>query len=58
MNSCDVFFYQTGRVLGVDNLEAFSKSFGFGRPTGIDLPDEVKECRNALERCPVGWFAV
>lgn len=42
MNSCNVFFYNTGRAAGVDNIEAFSKLFGFGRPTGIDLPDEVK----------------
>ncbi|MBI5143795.1 MAG: penicillin-binding protein 2, partial [Candidatus Omnitrophica bacterium] len=40
MNSCNVFFYQTGRAMGVDNIETFTKSFGFGRPTGIDLPDE------------------
>lgn len=41
MNSCNVFFYNTGRAMGVDNIEASAKSFGFGRPTGIDLPDEV-----------------
>lgn len=41
-NSCNVFFYNTGRVAGVDSIEGFAKSFGFGRPTGIDLPDEVK----------------
>lgn len=41
MNSCNVFFYNTGRVMGVDNIENFAKSFGFGKPTGIDLPDEV-----------------
>ncbi len=40
MNSCNVFFYQTGRAAGVDNIEAFSKLFGFGKATGIDLPDE------------------
>jgi len=42
MNSCNVFFYNTGRAAGVDNIEIFAKLFGFGRPTGIDLPDEVK----------------
>ena len=42
MNSCNVFFYQAGRAAGVDSLEAYARLFGFGRPTGIDLPDEVK----------------
>lgn len=41
-NSCNVFFYNTGRLLGADNLEAYAKLFGFGKPTGIDLPDEVR----------------
>ncbi len=42
MNSCNVFFYNTGRAAGVDSIEAFAKIFGFGKPTGIALPDEVK----------------
>lgn len=42
MNSCNVFFYNTGRAAGVDLLEAYAKLFGFGKLTGIDLPDEVK----------------
>ena len=41
-NSCDVFFYNTGRAAGVDAIEAYAKFFGFGQPSGIDLPDEVK----------------
>ena len=42
MNSCNVFFYNTGRALGVDNIEEFAHAFGFGKKTGIDLPDEAK----------------
>ena len=41
MNSCDVFFYNTGRAAGVDAIEFYAKLFGFGRSTGLDLPDEV-----------------
>ncbi len=41
MNSCNIFFYNTGRAAGVDNIEMYAKLFGFGRPTGIDLPDEA-----------------
>ena len=40
-NSCNVFFYNIGRMAGVDLLEAYAKSFGFGKLTGIDLPDET-----------------
>ncbi len=42
MNSCNVFFYNTGRALGIDNIEAGAKIFGFGKTTGIDLPGEAK----------------
>ncbi len=41
-NSCNVFFYNTGRALGVDRLELYTKLFGYGKATGIDLTDEVK----------------
>jgi penicillin-binding protein 2 len=41
MNSCNVFFYNTGRATGVDNIEHFARMFGFGARTGIDLPDEA-----------------
>ncbi len=42
MNSCNIFFYNTGRALGVDNIEEFVHIFGFGKKTGIDLPNEAK----------------
>ncbi len=40
-NSCNVFFYQAGRAAGVDNIEAYAIRLGFGKPTGIDLPEEA-----------------
>ncbi len=42
MNSCNVFFYNAGRVLGIDNIEEAAKLFGFGKVTGIDLPGEAR----------------
>lgn len=42
MNSCNVFFYNAGRIEGGDTLETYARAFGFGRVTGIDLPDEVR----------------
>jgi penicillin-binding protein 2 len=38
--SCDVYFYELGKRLGVDRIEAFSKACGFGELTGIDLHHE------------------
>jgi len=40
-NSCNVFFYNTGMLLGPDLIAKYSQKFGFGRPTGIDLPQET-----------------
>jgi penicillin-binding protein 2 len=40
VQSCDVYFYDLARHLGVDELDRFLAQFGFGRPTGIDLPGE------------------
>ncbi|MDR0653288.1 MAG: penicillin-binding protein 2 [Synergistaceae bacterium] len=40
-DSCDVFFYQNGVKLGIDNLIKWGRDFGIGQPTGIDIPGEV-----------------
>jgi len=48
-NSCDVFFYETGggfeetrfRGLGVERIAQYARLFGFGEPTGVELPSEV-----------------
>ncbi len=40
-HSCDVYFYQLGLKIGLNRLLADVPEFGFGRPTGIDLPSEI-----------------
>lgn len=40
VQSCDVYFYQVAVELGIDRMEAFLKSFGFGARTGIDVSGE------------------
>ncbi len=42
IHSCDVYFYQLGLETGVDNIVDFSKRFGLGKATGIDLFEEEK----------------
>jgi penicillin-binding protein 2 len=39
--SCDVYFYQLGQKLGVERWAKYGRDCGFGRRTGIDLPDEA-----------------
>jgi penicillin-binding protein 2 len=38
--SCDIYFYQLGRLIGVDTIAERSSRFGFGKRTGIDLLNE------------------
>ena len=38
--SCDVYFYQLGYKLGLEEFYRYSSACGFGQKTGIDLPQE------------------
>ena len=38
--SCDVFFYETARRLGIERLAAMAHRFGFGKPLGLEIPGE------------------
>ncbi|MCK4842510.1 MAG: penicillin-binding protein 2 [Methylococcales bacterium] len=38
--SCDVYFYDLARTLGIDKIHDFLYQFGFGQKTGIDLAGE------------------
>jgi penicillin-binding protein 2 len=40
-NSSDTFFYQVATMLGADRLAYYAHMYGFGQPTGIDLPGEA-----------------
>lgn len=40
-NSCNVFFYNMGMLTGPDAISKYAERFGFGRPSGIDLPGEM-----------------
>ncbi len=39
--SCDVYFYTVGNMLGVDRIHKWATLLGLGVPSGIDLPNEV-----------------
>ncbi|HUO88668.1 MAG TPA: penicillin-binding protein 2 [Rhizomicrobium sp.] len=38
--SCDVFFYEVARRLGIDKMEAAARALGLGAATGIEIPGE------------------
>jgi penicillin-binding protein 2 len=40
-HSSDTFFFQLAGMLGIDRLAHWANQYGFGAPTGIDLPGEV-----------------
>lgn len=39
--SCNVYFYQMGRAVGLEKWQKAGLALGFGQPTGIDLIGEV-----------------
>jgi len=38
--SCDIYFYQLGFRLGIDDIERVAREFGLGEKTGVELPGE------------------
>ncbi len=40
-DSSDTFFYQVAQMLGIQRLAYWAHQYGFGNPTGIDLPNEA-----------------
>ncbi len=39
-DSCNVFFYDVGRRVGIDRLNDYARHFGLGEATGIELPEK------------------
>lgn len=58
--SCDVYFYNLGRRLGIDRIAEIARAFGFGEPTGLDLSFErrglVPSEKWALEGRRARWY--
>ena len=40
VESCDVYFYNVGKKLGVDRIASYAKQLGLGKPTGVGLQNE------------------
>ena len=39
--SCDIYFYEVARRLGIDKMAEAAHALGLGSPTGIELPGEL-----------------
>ena len=39
LNSCNVFFYDVGRQVGIERLGEYAARFGLGMKTGLELPE-------------------
>lgn len=39
--SCDIYFYDLARSLGIDAIHDYLSQFGFGKKTGIDIDGEL-----------------
>jgi penicillin-binding protein 2 len=59
MHSCDVYFYEVGRRLGIERIDKWCKRFGLGVPTGIKLSGELPGLVGSPEwkrtRFHAGW---
>ncbi len=40
-HSCDIFFYNTGLLLGPQAIHDYALKFGLSKPTGLQLPYEI-----------------
>lgn len=38
--SCDCFFFEVSKKLGIDKIVEYAEKFGFGKKTGLELPNE------------------
>jgi penicillin-binding protein 2 len=38
--SCNIYFYQLGKKMGIEDISRYARRLGLGRRTGIDLPGE------------------
>jgi len=38
--SCDVYYYELARIMGIDRINSYLSQFGFGQKTGLDIAGE------------------
>lgn len=54
--SCNCYFYEVGRRIGIDEIVKYSKTFGLGEKTGIELTNEAKGIIAGENRNDNEWY--
>lgn len=49
MISCDTYYYMLANDLGITSIHEFTKQFGFGQLTGVDIPGELSGLLPSIE---------
>ncbi|MDR1464040.1 MAG: hypothetical protein LBJ11_01895 [Oscillospiraceae bacterium] len=59
VDSCNSFFYEQGRRLGYERINAYRSAMGLGQDTGTELPEAVGVMDSPERRAAQGqdWFA-
>ncbi|MEA5010951.1 MAG: penicillin-binding transpeptidase domain-containing protein [Angelakisella sp.] len=52
--SCNVFYYELGMRLGIDNINKYSAHFGLGSPTGIEITEASGQLSSPATREAAG----
>lgn len=57
-NSCNCYFYEVGRQLGINRMADYYYSFGLGQKTGVELTEAVGVIAGPEERKAAGgiWY--
>jgi len=57
-NSCNIFFYDVGRRVGIERLGDYAASFGLGEYTGLELPEKkgAVDSPEHTQALGLNWF--
>lgn len=44
--SCNIFFYEIGRIMGINNIRQYAYYYGLGEPTGIEIYERTGQVSN------------
>jgi len=60
VESCDVYFYDAGKKLGIDKIAAYARELGLGKGTGLELAKErsglIPDTRWKEEKRNQPWY--
>lgn len=56
--SCNIFFYEIGRIMGIDNIRQYAYYYGLGEPTGVEIKERIGQISNPNWAADQGisWF--